>query len=66
MEIKTDDMRSAENGMGYCMNTDNEILTMAFVNYQPIAEIYELSKGYRHGTIFPDLDKPFLAGGMRK
>ena len=42
-----------------------DILTMAFVNIQPSPDVYELEKGYERGTIFPDLDKPFKAGGMK-
>lgn len=45
---------------------DSEILAMAFINLQPDDGVYEISEGYIRGTIFPDLDKPFLRGGDSK
>lgn len=41
----------------------DEILTMAFVNIQPFGETYEADKALCRGTLYPDLDKPFLKGG---
>ena len=41
---------------------ENGVLTMAFVNMQPFDAVYSLSDGLKAGTIFPDLDKPFLEG----
>lgn len=41
----------------------NDVLAMAFVNVQPLDTVYSLSEAFRRGTLFPDLDKPFLAGG---
>lgn len=37
-------------------------VAMAYVPFQQWGEIYESSKGLERGTIFPDLDKPFLCG----
>ena len=35
-------------------------LAMAYVPWQHFTQMYEnLEKGYRAGTIFPELDKPF-------
>ena len=45
---------------------DNQILTMAFVNMQPLDTLYETERGWSNGTIFPNLNKPFEAGGMVK
>ena len=45
---------------------DSEILAMAFINLQPGGGVYDVSEGYVRGTIFPDLDKPFLRGGDAK
>lgn len=42
---------------------DKMVLAMAYVLSQPFDEVYETEAGYRSGTIFPALDKPFLAGG---
>ena len=49
------------------VNTDcADSLTMVFINMQPSGgEVYPLDKAFCRGTLFPELDKPFL-GGMRK
>ena len=51
-----------ENNMSQ-MDSGNDILAMAFVNMQPLDTVYSLSEAFRRGTLFPDLDKPLLAGG---
>ena len=39
---------------------DSLPLAMAYVPWQHFTQMYEnLEKGYRAGTIFPELDKPF-------
>ena len=43
-------------------NANGDVLTMAFVNMQPFDAVYSLSDGLKAGTIFPDLDRPFLEG----
>ena len=48
------------------MGAEGEILTMAFVNMQPLDTVYSLSEAFRRGTLFPDIDKPFLAGGKAR
>lgn len=58
-----------------CVNTDfckdtnynvpnGEVLTMAFVNMQPIESVYETDEGFCRGTIFPNIDKPL--SGVRR
>lgn len=47
-------------------NSDSGILTMAFVNMQPFDEVYKLCEGFTNGTIFPNLNKPFMPGGMNR
>lgn len=42
------------------------VLTMVFGNMQPISERYEPAKALERGTLFPDLDKPFLMGACSK
>ena len=44
---------------------NNGILTMAFVNMQPLDNVYSLEEGFTRGTIFPNLDKPFKGGKKR-
>ena len=51
----------------FCLETDynakdGNILTMAFVNMQPINSVYETEDGFKRGTIYPNIDKPFYGG----
>lgn len=39
------------------------VVGMAYVPWQQLQTVYEPDRGYTRGTVFPDLDKPFLAGG---
>ncbi len=40
--------------------SENEpVLTMAFVNMQPISEIYSVDNALKNGTLFKNIDKPF-------
>ena len=45
-------------------NTDG-VLTMAFVNMQPLDSVYTPAEALCKGTLFPNIDKPFM-GGMRR
>ena len=38
-------------------------LAMAYVPWQKWCNIYEICKGFQRGTIFAELDKPFLGRG---
>lgn len=40
-------------------------LAMVFINMQPLEEIYDPGTAFRNGTLFENLNKPFL-GGMRR
>lgn len=40
----------------------NPVTTMAYVPFQTDTSMYEAEKALCHGTVFPDLDKPFLGG----
>ncbi len=46
-------------------NRNDGILTMAFVDMQPLDTVYSLSEGFSNGTIFPNLNKPFFGGKAR-
>ncbi len=35
-------------------------IAMAYVPWQKFHSLYDLEKGFHAGTIFPELDKPFL------
>lgn len=60
--------KSCEND-NFCQdapqNRNDGILTMAFVDMQPLESVYSLSEGFSNGTLFPNLDKPFLGGRAR-
>ncbi len=44
---------------------EKDVLTMAFVNMQPLNSIYEVERGFMEGTLFPSLNKPLEVGGRR-
>lgn len=63
-----------DSAMCDCLNTDfclpepenmnGGILTMAFVDMQPLESVYETPDALRCGTLFPNINKPFY-GGMK-
>lgn len=44
-----------------CM--ENMVLAMAYVKKQAWSELYEADMGLQRGTIFPELDLPFVGEG---
>lgn len=54
-------MRENESGE----NIDKMPIGMAYVPRQEWREIYEKDKGIMRGTIFAELDKPFLKGANK-
>ena len=40
-------------------------LAIAYVKWQELQEVYDPEKGWRAGTIFPELDKPFYGRRAR-
>lgn len=40
-----------------------QVVAMAYVPWQHLQTVYETDYGFDRGTIFPELDKPWLAGG---
>ena len=52
-------------------NTDNSMtsfpeqtpLAMAYVPFQQWGKLYDSHEGFHKGTLFPDLDFPFMRGG---
>ena len=46
---------------------DDMPLAMAYVPWQKWCDIYDLEKGFHCGTIFKELNKPFLGkGGVKR
>lgn len=41
----------------------NPVVAMAYVPFQQLDMMYSPENGFDRGTIFPELYKPFLAGG---
>lgn len=60
-----------ENMMNADNNDDNVMtefpsqtpLAMAYVPFQQWGKTYDVHEGFEKGTIFPDLDFPFMRGG---
>lgn len=44
----------------------NFVPVFAFVPVQELDCVYEPEQGFFRGTIFPALDKPFMAGGCKR
>lgn len=43
------------------MNCNNNMpIGMAYVPWQHWNELYEIEKGFKAGTIFPELNKPYV------
>lgn len=46
--------------------SENPILAMAFVAFQPLDQVYEPDRGFSEGTVFPALNKPFWKEAERR
>ena len=44
-------------------NCDDMVLAMAYVPVQQFNTLFEIEEGFARGTIYPELDKPFMGGG---
>lgn len=44
---------------------ENPVVAMAYIPYQECNDVYPCDKALCVGTVFPVLDKPFLAGCCR-
>lgn len=44
---------------------DNFKVAMSYVPYQKLGEIYSEETALLNGTLFPELDKPFMKGRCR-
>ena len=43
-----------------------DVLTMAFVNMQPLDYVYDEEMAFQNGSLFPNITKPFYYGGNNK
>lgn len=67
-QSRTVDIPSCINN-DYCVSTprnmNDGILTMAFVDMQPLESVYPSETAFDNGSLFPNIDKPFYGGKMR-
>ena len=61
----TESPPSGANGNAVSMDNGcaQQVVRMAYVPMQRLGKVYEPEQGFDIGTIFPELNKPFLAGG---
>lgn len=66
---KESDFPKCSIDKSYCVQAPSrdysDVLTMAFVNMQPIESVYETEQGFSKGSLFPNIDKPLLGGNKR-
>lgn len=43
---------------------EGQVVAMAYVPWQMLETVYEAEEGYVRGTMFPELDKPLMVGGV--
>ncbi|MDD6479584.1 MAG: spore coat associated protein CotJA [Oscillospiraceae bacterium] len=54
---------------GVCMDSMNTCncemgdSVMVFIQPQKISSVYSFTDAFKKGTLYPELDKPFMAGG---
>lgn len=62
--------RTANDGV--YVDTDNTVgshtcndmvLAMAYIPVQRFNTLFEIEEGFARGTVFPELEKPFMGGG---
>ncbi|KIR03911.1 hypothetical protein P261_02726 [Lachnospiraceae bacterium TWA4] len=56
-------MSSNQNQSTPPPNSNDWVVAMAYVPWQTYTETFDLSRGFQTGTIFPELNKPFMAAG---
>ena len=57
-----DESFDIETAAGLFCPEKNWPLAMAYVPWQQWCDLYDETKALERGTLFPDLDKPFLGG----
>ena len=48
--------------LGISSLPNNPVTTMAYVPFQTDTSMYDIETGFRCGTVFKNLNKPFLGG----
>ena len=44
---------------------DPMVLAMSYMPMQIFKDMYDVHEGFSRGTVFPELDKPFLGGNCK-
>ena len=65
-DMRRDDMRRDNMRMDSRNTLEDMPLAMAYVPWQTWRDIYDAEKGFHRGTIFQELDLPFLGKGGKK
>lgn len=55
-------VKTASEYLGVSPFPENTVTTMAYVPFQTDTTMYDVETGYKNGTVFSDLNKPFLGG----
>lgn len=55
-----------DNGVSIPVLPDKMVLAMSYMPMQIFGDIYDVTEGFCAGTIYPELNKPFLAGGSKR
>ena len=53
----------SDNGFKENCNCEKGDSVMVFIQVQEIGDIYTAQDAFKNGTLFPELNKPFLMGG---
>ena len=51
------------NTMSFPEECPGQVVAMEYVPWQRLEQVYEVEDGFCRGTIFPELDKPWMVGG---
>lgn len=55
-------VKTTSEYLGISPFPENTVTTMAYVPFQTDTTMYDVETGYKNGTVFSDLNKPFLGG----
>lgn len=61
-ECDCPEIKSTDEYFGISPLPSCPVTTMAYVPFQTNTTMYDIETGFKNGTIFQDLNKPFLGG----
>lgn len=59
-------MSAMNPGSSPMQDNSREVVAMAYIPVQKLETVYEADQGYDRGTLFPQLDKPWLGGAFNE